>query len=83
MELHELNPEKLINPSKLKYIVPISQPFCHKINRMVPLKNKKPNKNNFLKSYSSNSEFENFMKEMRQIKMRNIFSLKKKKKNFI
>ena len=47
MELHELNPEKLINPSKLKYIVPISQPFCHKINRMLPLKNKKPNNNNF------------------------------------
>ena len=83
MELYEFNYEKLINPSKLKYIVPISQPFCHKINKMIPLKNKKTNKNNFLKSYSSKSEFENFIKEMRQIKMRNFFSLKKKKKKLI
>ena len=30
MELYELEPENLINPSHINFIVPISQPECHK-----------------------------------------------------
>ena len=45
---------------------------------------KKNNKNYFLNSYSNNdSEFENYMKEMKQIKNKKLISLKKKKNSFI
>jgi hypothetical protein len=83
MELYEFKHEKLINPSKLKYVVPICQPACHKFKKIISLK-KKNNKNNFLNSYSNNdSEFENYMKEMKQIKNKKLISLKKKKNSFI
>ena len=83
MELYEFKHEKLINPSKLKYVVPISQPACHKFKKIISLK-KKNNKNYFLNSYSNNdSEFENYMKEMKQIKNKKLISLKKKKNSFI
>jgi hypothetical protein len=83
MELYDFKIEKLINPSKLKYVVPISQPACHKFKKIISLK-KKNNKNNFLNSYSNNdSEFENYMKEMKQIKNKKLISLKKKKNSFI
>ena len=77
MELYEFKHEKLINPSKLKYVVPITQPACHKMKRIISFKNK--NKNNFLNSYSNDNEFENYMKEMKQIKMKNFMTLKKRK----
>ncbi len=41
MELYEFKHEKLINPSKLKYVVPISQPACHKFKKIISLKKKK------------------------------------------
>ncbi len=78
MELYDFKMEKLINPSKLKYVVPVTQPACHKMKRIVSFKNK--NKNNFLNSYSNDNEFENYMKEMKQIKMKNFMTLKKRKK---
>ena len=77
MELYDFKIEKLINPSKLKYVVPITQPACHKMKRIISFKNK--NKNNFLNSYSNDNEFENYMKEMKQIKMKNFMTLKKRK----
>ena len=79
MELYDFKIEKLINPSKLKYVVPISQPACHKFKKIISLK-KKNNKNYFLNSYSTDNEFENYMKEMKQIKMKNFMTLKKRKK---
>ena len=78
MELYDFKIEKLINPSKLKYVVPVTQPACHKMKRIISFKNK--NKNNFLNSYSTDNEFENYMKEMKQIKMKNFMTLKKRKK---
>lgn len=80
MELYECKHEKIINPSKLKYVVPITQPSCHKFKKIVSLKKNNNNKNKFLYSFSPNYEFENFMKEMNFIKMKNFISLKKLKK---
>ncbi len=59
MELYELEPNNLINPSTLDYIVPISQPECHRRRYNSFGKNRFYQSNFNLDNYYNNNKYNN------------------------